>query len=642
MFALRNTFFSFWRQALSIILALSVSISVLASDKKSSSQIIINMLDYIQRDYVNAVDSGEVINEFEFLEMKEFSQLAYDNFQVILSDTSFNNSEDLSGQFMALKDSIDGMADRENIGEICRSIKGSILALKLVKDSPSDWPDLRLGSELYSSNCSACHGEKGMGDGPASVGLEPSPSNFIKPELHNNIAPFQAYNTIQLGIPGTSMMPFTQLSEKEVWALSFYLLSLPYSEELEVGDPSEGIVSLGDASTLSNRELIEKYGMENSALKSVRSYKTVRKMNSLSRAKELLILSLESYEKGDHEAAFSNALNAYLEGIEPIEKRLAASDAKIVGNLEKSFMTVRTSIKRKEDVAVVQLKVDEALIALGPAVELLDEQEKGLLFTTFISASILVREGLEAFLIIISIIAILKSMEAKKAVIWIHAGWILALLVGASGFFFMDLLMQWDTSSRELMEGSLTLFASAVLVFMGFWLHSKTEIGKWRKFVEVRISSLVNGNNMLGLALFSFIVVFREAFESVIFLSSISVDSSTDNRGIWLGVLIAGAIVATLSFALLRMFEKVNLRKVFLYSSSIIVVLSVILAGKGIHALQESGLVGVSSLPWNFRMTLVGIYPTFESMLAQFLTIGIIFGLWLYNKRSASSVKVGS
>ncbi len=305
-------------------------------------------------------------------------------------------------------------------------------------------------------------------------------------------------------------------------------------------------------------------------------------------------------------------------------------------------MAVRTSIKRKEDVAVVQLKVDEALIALGPAVELLDEQEKGLLFTTFISASILVREGLEAFLIIISIIAILKSMEAKKAVIWIHAGWILALLVGASGFFFMDLLMQWDTSSRELMEGSLTLFASAVLVFMGFWLHSKTEIGKWRKFVEVRISSLVNGNNMLGLALFSFIVVFREAFESVIFLSSISVDSSTDNRGIWLGVLIAGAIVATLSFALLRMFEKVNLRKVFLYSSSIIVVLSVILAGKGIHALQESGLVGVSSLPWNFRMTLVGIYPTFESMLAQFLTIGIIFGLWLYNKRSAASVKVGS
>src|SRR5690606_32897597 len=103
--------------------------------------------------------------------------------------------------------------------------------------------------------------------------------------------------------------------------------------------------------------------------------------------------------------------------------------------------------------------------------------------------------------------------------------------------------------SREILEGSIALFAAALLLYIGFWLHSKSEIGKWTAFVKERVHKLLHGGNMLGLALFSFFVVFREAFESVLFLSALNLEVEAANKpAIGLGVLVAFVAVLILSW----------------------------------------------------------------------------------------------
>lgn len=619
---------------LTIFIALCFSKSAYAgnTELESTGRSVINLLDYIQRDYHNAVSDGQVINEFEMSEMREFSELLISQFSKLSSATEIPDSLHLIGELKALRDSVGRLASAKVVGEACKHLKERFLELELVPDSPRDWPDLTFGKSVYDLHCYTCHGSKGDGKGQLAVGLEPAPSNFLDPELSANISPFQVYNTVSLGIQGTSMQSFGSLTEKERWAVSFYILSLGRDDKgsFEKGDE---IVSLSDASVMSNAELVDHYGKDLN-VSAIRNYELITtSASTLQRSRELLEQSYEAYAEERKELAFDLALKAYLEGVEPVEQKIAASDANMVGELERSMMTFRNMIGEDAPLEELDAQLTESYRVIDEAEMLLQGQEKGLFFTTFISASILIREGLEAFLIIISIIAILKSLDARKAIQWVHYGWIGALLVGATGWFFVDSLVTWDMSSREMMEGLLTLFAAGVLIFMGFWLHSKTEIGKWRKFVEEKITALVNQESYFGLALFSFIVVFREAFESVIFLSTIAVDADGDSRGIWLGLLIAAALVTFLSYSILKLFKKINLRKVFLYTSAIIVVLAVILSGEGIHALQEAGMISVNSISWNIRMGLLGIYPTVETFVAQLLTILLITGLWLYNKR---------
>lgn len=608
-----------------------------SSSIDSDARTLISMLDYIDRDYPNAVDSGVVINEFEFREMSEFSAITIDHFKRLTAEVAVEDSAGISMKLIELGKAIAQKSTAKDISNRCREIKKSILALNLVSNAPASWPNIAEGASLYQINCSSCHGEKADGQGPLASSLDPRPSDFYDSVRLGKLSPFQVYNTIRLGIPGTGMMPIESLSEEEIWAVAFYITSLGHPKAMTEISSDEIPVSLLEAATLSDEELMANYGQNELDLTAIRQYRIGQFQGStIDLAKKYVETSLNEYKKGAIDLAFEFALKAYLEGVEPVENRLAASDAQMVGRLEQSMMGLRNAIKNRMELSEVENLANESVTVLNEAGALLEGQSKGLLFTTFLASSILIREGLEAFLIIISILAILKSLKAEKAMMWVHAGWIAAVLFGAMGWFFIDQLVSWSVASRELMEGSLTLFAAGVLVFMGFWLHSKTEVSKWRKFVEERIVSLIDSNKMFGLTVFSFIVVFREAFESVIFLSSLKVDSPDDSAGIWLGLIIATVIVTFLSWAILKLFARINLRKVFLFSSAIIVVLAVILTGEGVHALQESGTVGVQSLSWNIRMGILGIYPTVQTMVAQAFSIAVIAGLWYYNKRMAN------
>ena len=614
-----------------LLLTFNFAFATIPPDRAQNARMLINLLDYIGKDYLNAVKVGQIVNEYEYQEMLEFARQSKEFYADLVNEGDERDS--LLLEFDLLQNYISNKEESEIISNLAAKLKREIIALNLVKISPDRWPDLASGKNLFMAQCSSCHGINGDGKGEAAKGLEPAPTNFTDKEVMHGFSPFQAYNVIQTGIPGTSMISYSNLSEEEVWDLAFYINSIPFgAKETNNQEPS---IALSDVSSLSNSELAEKYNLNDSDLETIRLFVQNTTSTPLSIARQFLNASLNSYKNGDVEEARNYSLKAYLEGIEPVEHRIKASDNSLVNDLERSMMGIRTAIQNQKPVDEIEGLTKEAYANIDRAEEIIGGQNNSIGFTAFMSASILLREGLEAFLIIIAIIGILRSMQADKAVRWVHSGWIVAVGIGVLSWFFTDQLISWGAQSRELMEGGIALFAVFVLLYIGFWMHRKTEMSRWKIFVEDKVKGLVKRNNLIGLAVFSFLVVFREAFESVIFLSSWSLESGKENEaGIWSGVAIAATLLVLISWAILKFINRIPLRQFFLYFSLVVVFMAMILAGEGVHALQESGFSTVTSLPVNIRLGALGIYPTLETLGAQVIVFVLVIVLWKVNAAS--------
>lgn len=268
------------------------------------------------------------------------------------------------------------------------------------------------------------------------------------------------------------------------------------------------------------------------------------------------------------------------------------------------------------------------------------EQTYSFWFSFLIAASILLREGLEAVLIIITILSLLKSLRANTAIHWVHGGWITALVIGIISWFFTGRLISLGSQNREIIEGIASVVAVIILVYVGFWLHNKTEAKKWQQFVHTRITTLLDQEKMFGLASISFIVVFREAFESILFLSSMQMQVDENSRnGIWMGALAAIIAVIVFSHFLLRFAVRIPIRTLFQYSAIIIMILAVVLTGKGVHAFQESGWISATNIPINFQSGILGIFPTAQTYIAQIVMLLITIVLWQRGKNSSVDKK---
>ena len=193
---------------------------------------------------------------------------------------------------------------------------------------------------------------------------------------------------------------------------------------------------------------------------------------------------------------------------------------------------------------------------------------------------------------------------------------------------------------RELLEGYTSLFAVFVLLYVGFWLHRQTEIKRWKHFLEVKVQGFLDGKKLWGLAAISFVAVFREAIETILFLRAIWLDSTpTAQHALTAGVLSSLALVIFLSWLALNLSARLPLRQLFSLSSLIMLALATILTGKGIHSFQETGILGATMSPFNFHIDLLGIYPTLESVVGQIAVFMLVLVIWYANKRSTQSAR---
>ena len=271
------------------------------------------------------------------------------------------------------------------------------------------------------------------------------------------------------------------------------------------------------------------------------------------------------------------------------------------------------------------------------------DQTHSFWFPFLMASAILLREGLEAVLIIVIILTVLQSLKAKEAIKWVHFGWLTALTIGLASWFLTGWLISFGEKNREIMEGFGSMIAVIILVYMGFWLHRKTEAKKWELFIQGRITQLINNKKMLGLAFISFIVVFREAFESILFLSTLQMKVDADSKnGVWLGALAAIVVVIIVAHLFLKFSTAIPFKKLFQYSSISILLLAIVLTGQGIHAFQESGWISETSVPFNFYSSVLGIYPTIETYMAQLIILLFTILMWRYVNKTLASNKTNA
>lgn len=618
-----------------------VFLSLTAQASQSQARMMVHLLDYIAVDYSMAVEQGEVINTAEYTEMQEFAST--------ISDMMEDASGDLQSDAQLLQDLVEQKASQNKIASVANSLKQGVISHYNLKVGPKRWPKIKRGAELYKLHCAACHGPKGKGNGAMAQGLEPQPTNFHTPEKAEGLSPFQAYNTIRLGVDGTSMRAFDELNDDEVWDLAFYVISLPYRD----GNPPavsdlpemQEKVKLTALASEDNQELRKRFGWEpqndahQAKLSALRLYP--REMGRspsdayIGNAITMVQQSVSLYENNQPEKARTSALTAYLEGVEPVEMQLRANNAPLVAHLESQMGAMRSAIEKRASLSQVKLEAQKSVDLLEKAQSSMQDETftQWLAFT--LASSIILREGLEAFLVIITILSIIRAMKLRNAARWVHLGWIAAIASGYGLWLAAGKLFSFSGAQRELMEGFIALFAVGVLLYVGFWMHSKSEAGKWQAYIKNKIQGLARKENLLGLALLSFMVVFREAFESVLFLSALSMEIGPEQEWAFGGGIIAAfAALLVISILLLRYSKKLPIPTLFKYSALVISVLAVILVGKGVHALQEAGTVSISVLPFHFNLGGLGLYATWETLLSQLGILSLIIVLWNVGNRA--------
>jgi len=606
-------------------------------------QTTIHLLDYISRDYPTAVQNGKVIDAGEFSEMQEFSDKVF----AIIKSSNLQD-ETKTTVLSSLKNLtllIKSKASHQEIAVVIGRIRQKIIKATGIKTAPLVWPNIKNGKNLYIQNCTPCHGVGGAGNGNLAAGLTPSPTNFLNDTLMREISPFQAYNTIKLGVQGTAMLSFASLSDKEAWDLAFYIKSLRFESkpDNESGlqqsfEQANAHVNLQEVATLSDVELLKRLEPNNQnaklslAVLRTQSPRDVSRVSTLNKAKIYLKNALRNYTSGKYSIAREDALAAYLEGIEPSEARLKANDPTFTARLEQQMFKIRQLIEQKAEKSKVEVEINNSLDMIDQAEEMMQDNKLNYWLAFVLSASIMLREGLEAFLILALVLSLIRSSGIKKALVWVHGGWITAILLGIGGWFFSDWVIAISGKNREIMEGTISLVAVLVLSVVGFWLHDQSHTKKWKIFIEDKIGKQLKGEKMFGLAFFCFMVVFREVFESILFLQAIKLDTQSGSQSsIGLGVLAAFGLIALIAFLFLKYSRKIPIRQLFRYSSWVIILLALILTGKGTHSLQEAGWLSVTGFLGFTNIDWLGVYPTVETLTSQIALLSLMLVLYHFS-----------
>ena len=623
-----------------------------AKAPENSPRALVHLLDFLAQDYAGAVSGGKIISRTEYKEQLEFSEMAV---EINAHLSTKENTAGLQRDLEKLHQMVVNKAGENDVANEARKIKMQVVVRTGLEMAPVYWPSIKSGQELFQKNCVTCHGVNGNGDGPAGASLNPKPANFLEAKRMDELTPFQAFNAIRIGVPGTAMAPFYNLNDQDTWALAFYVNSLIHVPAVP-NDSSPGkkdnqalfrraceLVPLEKTSTLSDNEIKKILpGSEEEkkiVLAVLRTHEGDDDLpSSLRLAHSYLNQALIEYKEEHFEIAKNKSLTAYLEGIEPVEPRLKATDPTLTTDLEQRMANVRTAIEAHLPVASVEDSIREAKEGIHLAEGLLTRTPPSAWVTFMVASAILLREGFEAVLIILALLGVIRATGDKRAARWVHGGWVLALLSGVAAWFFSGWLLNLGGASRELMEGFTSLFAVAVLLYMGFWLHKKTEITRWNSFINGQVKEALKkgkqSGRLWGLATLSFMAVFREAFETVLFLRALWLEGGSDTKMALLsGVIGALILIFILSTLLLKYTAALPIRRVFDYSSILMAVLAVILIGKGFHSLQETGLMGITASPLNFRFDFVGFYPTLQTTASQLCVFLLCMALWIVGKK---------
>ena len=621
------------RALLGLVLAQTALIAAPAHGATPAAEVQTSwrLLDYIAVDYREAVRGGRVVNPAEYREMVEFSASVG---QRLAALPARPQRASLVSEAAALERAIAAKREPADIAGLSRKLADRLLAAYPVPLAPTAVPDLGRGAKLYAENCASCHGGKGEGPSREFARLDPPPIAFADRDRARERSVFSLYQVISQGLEGTAMQSFAALPEDDRWALAFHAGTLAWpevkrGEAIWREDPAlrRMIPDLAALTALTPAELEQRIGRDKAAaviafLRSNPGALAADRPASLAVARAKLRESLAAYERGDRREANELALSAYLDGFEPFEAVLATRDGGLMARVEQAMAGFRTGVARGVSEPALRRRLTETEALLDEAEAALAPQAASDVSTFLGALTILLREGLEALLVVIAMIGFLRRAERADAVRYVHGGWVVALLAGAATWAVATYAISISGQSRELTEGFGSLLAAVILLSVGVWMHGKAQADEWRRYIAAKMEGALSRGSAWFLFGLAFIVVYREVFETILFYAALW---TQDNGGTILAGALAGVVLlAAIAWVMLRLSRTLPIAQFFRYSAILIAILAVVLAGKGVGALQEAGVIGVTPVPGVPRLTMLGLFPTAEAIGAQLLMLAAL------------------
>ncbi len=244
---------------------------------------------------------------------------------------------------------------------------------------------------------------------------------------------------------------------------------------------------------------------------------------------------------------------------------------------------------------------------------------------TFIDAMfILLREGVEALLIVLALVSSLKAANQKKGLRWVYAGAAAGILASVVIAFILQALFPAVSSgtNREILEGFVGIFAVVMMIGIGFWLHSKSSLKSWKNYIDRKMDVVLSTGSFISMFVLSFLAVFREGAETILFYVGILPLISLQN--LIIGVVSAILILIVIALVLIYASSKIKIHQVFFVLTWTIYFLAFKMLGTSIHMLQVVGILPLHVIRFIPTVEVLGIYANIEVFVSQLILIIII------------------
>ncbi len=264
---------------------------------------------------------------------------------------------------------------------------------------------------------------------------------------------------------------------------------------------------------------------------------------------------------------------------------------------------------------------EEVLRAMVGQLELARQQSG---YTAWDAGLILLREGMEALLVLAALLAMLRKTGTRGGARWVWTGAGTGLLASAALAVILGFAATSAGAARETTEGYVGLASVALMLTVGAWLHRRSNLQSWNTFIKNRVGGAVAAGSMWSLFFLALLAVLREGAESVVFFIGIA-------PGVSLPALLTGIggallLLVVLGYLVIRFSVRLPLHAFFLAATILIYYLAFKIAGESLHALQAGGALAshfTDTLP---SIDLLGMSPSWETFAIQMAILALVIG----------------
>ncbi|MGK9044326.1 FTR1 family protein [Mammaliicoccus vitulinus] len=255
-------------------------------------------------------------------------------------------------------------------------------------------------------------------------------------------------------------------------------------------------------------------------------------------------------------------------------------------------------------------------------------------YTFWDAALILLREGVEALLIVMALLTVTRKSEQRKASKWIVIGSMSGIALSIVLAFIFKSIFDNLGATRELTEGIVGIGSVVLMIIVGIWLHSKSSLDSWQSFIHKNMDKAMSTGSIITFGLVAFLSVFREGAETIIFYLGIVGKIST-----WsfvLGIAVASVILVLIAIFFNQITKWIPIHRLFFIMSLFIFILAFKILGVSIHTLQMLNIVSqhaINKLPF---IDIVGFYPTYETIMPQLVLIMIVVVYYMISKKKGT------